>query len=236
MGTDLEGILKESFVLFDTLDKERAKFETFISPEGYEKDQGTFEIAGCTKTLLRNTWQLGGQTIRALQQGSLFLGLIGARTLLEYVFRVRYIFDHPNHPKDKAWATRLAIEFREAQPGLAGLEKLVHKFDNLTPRELASAVGMSEFYEKEYASLCHYTHPGCEALKLNKKETCIPFTAHAAVQCVTFVFDCISYAAMFWQYSITPGLEERIKALGDDADKKLPMPVFPGPSQKSGNS
>jgi hypothetical protein len=129
---------------------------------------------------------LSGQIIKALDSGSLLLALIGLRSLVENYINTKYTFAHPKKEEKIDWAIQVCDDYfkrgndPKASKSLLN-EKTIHK--------RAQEVGLEELYEKDFASLCSYSHMQIHTVTLNKPKYIEDFTRNAYVAVLTRLHD-----------------------------------------------
>ncbi|OGP83812.1 MAG: hypothetical protein A2Z08_06660 [Deltaproteobacteria bacterium RBG_16_54_11] len=135
------------------------------------------------KKNIMDSAQLSGQIIKALDSGSLLLALIGLRSLTENCINTKYTFAHPKKEREQLdWANQVCDDYFKRGNDPRALKSLLNE-KNIKKR--AKEVGLEELYEKDFASLCTYSHMQIQTAILNNQKYIEDFTRNAYVAVLT---------------------------------------------------
>jgi len=133
------------------------------NPDGLELNRSAI-----MKGFLICSAQLSFQIITAVKNSSLYLAIIGMRTLLQFDVDACYIFDHPMHKNDTEWVDDLCRDIFDRTNSLKAKKNLL-KEAGLAKR--ARDIGRKDLYDNNYAGLSDYAHLVIRPPFLNKRET-----------------------------------------------------------------
>ena len=132
---------------------------TFSTLKKFPEIDGLGEIeanrAVVAKAFLISGAKLCRQIIHLVSKKCLDLPLIGLRTLLEFNIDANYIFEHPKHKDDLEWIDNLC---KDVFDRTNNIELLKSKLGGTDLRKRCESIGAIELYDKNYVSLCDYTH------------------------------------------------------------------------------
>jgi len=163
------------------------------------QDESGISRSAIMKGFLICSAQLSFQIIAAVKNRSLYLAIVGLRTLLQFDIDACYIFDHPDHKKDFDWIDGLCIDIFDRTNSLKA-KKNVLKEVGLARR--ARDVGRKDLYDNNYAGLSDYAHLVTRPPFLNRNEICEEIApkiiSHALCHLTDIIDSIISFNDLKW--------------------------------------
>lgn len=173
----LEIISKQANNIYSESFNECQRIWDEISKQSIDTDNR----AAIAKKNISDSALLSGQIIKALDIGSLLLALIGLRSLTESYINTKYTFAHPEKESLEIkilWANKVCDDYftrgndPKAQKAFLNEE---------TIKKRAKEAGLEELYEKDFVSLCNYSHMQIHTCSLNKQKYIEDFNRNAYV-------------------------------------------------------
>ena len=164
-----ETLSKESNELFKQSHSECFRILDQL-PTAEPSNQDELRRIGIAKKNLLESTELCGQIIQTLDVGSLLLGLIGQRALLESLINTKYAFAHPQKADTKIeWAYKVCADYFERGNDPRARKNNLNDIGRIQRR--AEETGLSDIYEITYGGLCNFGHMLIHSGWCNKPET-----------------------------------------------------------------
>jgi len=164
------------------------------------------------KGFLISAAQLSGQIIEAVVRRHLSLAIIGSRTLLEFSIDANYIFDNPNHKNDLTWVDTLCKDLFDRTNSFVMPKS---KLGTTSFRERANEINRLDLYEKNYASLCDYSHLMLRHPFLNSPQTLEKLSIGTISQSLCNLVGVIDSVVVFQNFKWDENLLKEVLAFRD---------------------
>ncbi len=169
------------------------------------------------KSFIVSSMELTGQITHNINHRNLFIALLGLRTLLEFDINGRYIFNHPEHPKDFAWIDPLCADMYKTTNSLDTQKSHI---GGVGLKKRAIEVGMLGVYEANYASLSDYAHHTLRNGTLNEQPRFETLSVDCIAHTLTHANNVLDSISNCYDLSFDDSVEKQVDAYMQHLNKE----------------